>query len=481
MKKDLIHTPFLAVLLTAGFSAAWLLVSQWGVSTWACDAPDTLPYEGLHFRADGSAMIVRGTMGGRDWRATDLDGNPVPAPPRFDADRLAPSPIPPNPGGRQKATGSWEERARAFTDGQAVPAIWYFISDGRADGKAYFVGYDFNSRECVGYLGTEGFRDEMPPEAERIPFSGQSSCVLSLQGTVAPPTPDDRLGGPAPPGFVSPTDVYIFGRGGKVYYIDLPRRTVRLILDVPGLRSASIVFAERDGGLPVRFRLVARTEDEILVLGEQAEVRRRYPIPQPLRAKEVSFAETTTGEALMSWNSSMDSFADFVEHHIYWVPLAGAPRERVIRLAPPRESVPIALFGIIAPSPATFAGGLAILRTGRLLDEGLAATWSEAFVKALREFAPSLAVALGIASVFALLCYHRQRRYVTSPAARVLWPLFVLAFGLPGWVGYRFCRSWPALERCPGCGGVVPRDRGACARCEAAFPAPALRETEVFA
>jgi hypothetical protein len=64
---------------------------------------------------------------------------------------------------------------------------------------------------------------------------------------------------------------------------------------------------------------------------------------------------------------------------------------------------------------------------------------------------------------------------------RVIWPLFVLAFGLPGWVGYRFGRRWPVLESCPKCGVDVPRDREDCTDCEVAFPGPALKGTEVFA
>jgi hypothetical protein len=72
-------------------------------------------------------------------------------------------------------------------------------------------------------------------------------------------------------------------------------------------------------------------------------------------------------------------------------------------------------------------------------------------------------------------------RYGASLAERIVWPLFVLLFGLPGWIGYRFGRSWPVLEACPECGVAVPRDRERCLHCINDFPRPALKGTEVFA
>jgi hypothetical protein len=80
-----------------------------------------------------------------------------------------------------------------------------------------------------------------------------------------------------------------------------------------------------------------------------------------------------------------------------------------------------------------------------------------------------------------VLCYRRQVRYGMSRWERIVWPLFVLLLGLPGWVGYRFGRSWPVLETCPACGAGVPRDREDCTRRETAFPPPALKGTEGFA
>jgi hypothetical protein len=116
-----------------------------------------------------------------------------------------------------------------------------------------------------------------------------------------------------------------------------------------------------------------------------------------------------------------------------------------------------------------------------ILQPNLEPTPRAALARALAEFWPALAIAQLSAAALALLCYGRQVRYGAGRAERVAWPLFVLLLGLPGWVGYRFGRSWPVLERCPSCAAAVPRDRGECARCADEFPRPALKGTEVFA
>jgi hypothetical protein len=139
------------------------------------------------------------------------------------------------------------------------------------------------------------------------------------------------------------------------------------------------------------------------------------------------------------------------------------------------------LGGVVVPAPVVLLGLVARERPAKLLELGLATTYGEALDRALLEFWPALLTAQLIALGFAALCYRRQVRYGANPGERVVWPLFVLLLGLPGWVGYRFGRSWPVLESCPACSNDVPQDRESCLRCEAEFPRPALKGTEVFA
>src|SRR5262249_2772948 len=139
------------------------------------------------------------------------------------------------------------------------------------------------------------------------------------------------------------------------------------------------------------------------------------------------------------------------------------------------------LGGLVVPAPLALGGCVGLGRTSDLVKEGLEVTYSAALRRALSEFWPALLLTQVVAAGLAVLCYRRQVRYGAIGAERVVWPLFVLVLGLPGWAGFRFGRSWPVLESCPACDVEVPRDRAVCVRCTAEFPRPALRGTEVFA
>jgi hypothetical protein len=110
-----------------------------------------------------------------------------------------------------------------------------------------------------------------------------------------------------------------------------------------------------------------------------------------------------------------------------------------------------------------------------------AADYSQALARAFGDFWPSLLISSLVSLPLAVLCYRRQMRYQVARSQRILWPLFVFLFGVPGWVGYLTCRSWPVLEPCPACGSIVPQDRLECAACQAGFPLPPRRGTEVLA
>jgi predicted amidophosphoribosyltransferase len=62
-----------------------------------------------------------------------------------------------------------------------------------------------------------------------------------------------------------------------------------------------------------------------------------------------------------------------------------------------------------------------------------------------------------------------------------VWVTFVLLLGLPGFLAYLIEHRRAKLETCSECGKVVPRDREACAACDAEFAAPARVGTEIFA
>lgn len=487
-RKGLVQSLVLAGVLAAGFAAVWGVAALWalqvGTHMVAGMAPRMIMInlrEILMFLPDGTPVVAHQQIG-KQRKLSDLQGNPVAEP---DGERpfLIPTKLPVKL--RPEESGDWGQRIRSFADGRMSAGYWYFIADGRRDGSGYFVGYDSENRSCLGYLGLAGLREKPVPIEERIPLEGIisrfDSRLLNTQQWNGSRHPPRRNAGRAPHGSVSTWDVYILGREAKLYHVDLQKRIIRIAFDKTPVLSTSLIAGLPDAIHGTPYRPAVRTVDAILVLDERGSELKRYPIPEPLRTQDISFGETTTGEAVMYANNPEDLLATEIDYQIYRVDSTGRHQHTstVLPFLGFKRWCP--LTGLVVPSPLALAGGVAWLRPSDRVENGLASTYSEALGQALTEFGPALAIAGVIAFGFAVLCYRRQVRYGTSRTERIAWPLFVLLFGLPGWIGYRFGRAWPVLEACPDCGAAVPRDRGNCIRCTNDFPRPALRGTEVFA
>jgi hypothetical protein len=476
----------LAVTLAVGFAVVWGLVGLWAVEVGNYVAGRGSAYENVVFLTDGTPLVARhaGRHGERLYR--DLEGKSVPAPDTDANGWLNLSPLAAELPLRTKGDVSWDRRLRSFADGRVPAVFWYFVSDGRPDGTAYFVGYDSKSKACVGYLGTAGLRTEALPAEERIPFGGlasrRRSRVFCTQREHSPTAHPEGNVGRAPHGSVSSWDVYVLGRDGKIYHADLQGRTLEVALDEPGVRSAALFAGVPDRVRGTPHRLAARTAEAVLVLDEHGRVLRRYPIPEELHGREFSFGETSRGEAVLHWKAPpADVLATEIEHRVYRVAPDGRCRQAGTWLLRPWAGGSQSWTAVVLPAPLVLSGYAAFIRTDLALEEGEATSYADALSWALQELWRALLIAGVLAAGLAVLCWRRQVRYAASGPERWAWPLFVLVLGLPGWFGSRFGRAWPMLEGCPACGGRVPRDREVCAHCAVEFPRPALKGTEVFA
>jgi hypothetical protein len=490
-RKGFIQSLVLAGVLAAGFTAVWGVVAVWALEVGAYIAIGMdssrvtlmIPIRAvLQFLSDGTP-VVRYQQPGMQTQLRELQGNPVEEPDGehpFLKLTLLPSKV------IADAEIDWGDRVRSFADGRVPSGYWYFIADGRPEGSGYFVGYDSESHTCLGYLGRCGFREGPLAVEEHIPFAGvtngKKECLFcSQQGNSSTQHPRNRRSGHAPHGSVSTWDVYVIGRDGKLYHADLQKRTLQVAFDRSSVLSASLTAGQPDAVHGTLYRPTVRTESAILVLDERGGVLKSYPIPESLCRQAIYFGETSRGEAVMYSESTEDMLATEVEYRIFRVDAAGRYQQAAITLPWFGWKRLIRLAGLVIPSPLGLAGAVASLRPSMLLEDDLAAGYPEALGQALTEFFPGLAVAQLVAFGLAVLCYRRQVRYGASRRERIVWPLFVLLLGLPGWIGYRFGRSWPVLESCPKCDSTVPRDRESCLRCTDAFPRPALKGTEVFA
>jgi hypothetical protein len=485
MKKNaLVHPLILAVMLSFGFAAAWGIIGMWAVEVFELmfAAKDV---EDLHFLTDGTPCISHRSAGENQiGRYTDLQGNPITLAEDQDTwpGTLLAAKLPER---RHDGNVPWRDRIYPLGDGRSPTTRWFFVSDGHRDGTAYFVAYDTETKTRIGYLGLAGFRPTPPPQEELIPFVGSGSFWGQKPRVFVQNSQPGIRQARAPRGFVSPGDIYIIGRFGKLYHADLRSRTMEVVLDDPHLRSALLLPDHYQSNPTKRgalFRLAIRTEDELLVTDEHGKVLRRYPIPEAGRRHDLTVMETAAGEAIMSWKlwaHEATANAKF-EHEICWVAPDGRHRETRIALRSGMLVMSPPQMGIAFPSPLLLGGGIAFFLTpDRMAEKSM--TFRQAVAEELRQFWPALAIAQLFAAGLAILCYRRQVRYGVGRMERIAWPLFVMLFGVPGWFGYRFGRSWPVLEACPDCGVAVPRDREGCLRCTNDFPRPALKGTEVFA
>lgn len=354
----------LAGLLAGGFFVVWGLAGVWALEVAQSAVRGERTQEYLVFLADGTPrrLLHVGRQGERQYR--DLEGNPAPPPEDENAGTVHGTPLAARLPGGGGADVPWDQRLRTFADGRLPAVYWYFVWDGRPGGTASFVGYDSLSHARVGYLGTAGFRPEVPPEAERFPYEAPGQGVVTCCGTTPgvlsshpsyPTTayPRYRVAGRAPRGSVSGWDVYVVGRDHTLYHVDLQRRTVDVALHEPALVSAALVAGPADPVRGTPYRPVVRTDDAVRVLDEDGHEAQRYPIPEALRARAFAFLETAGGEAVMYWTSPTDGMRTTVDYHIFWVAPDGRSREAAASLpwfgGSPSVRV---LAGALVPSPA---------------------------------------------------------------------------------------------------------------------------------
>jgi hypothetical protein len=484
-KKGLFRSLFLAAVLATGFWAVWLVAVVWGVEVGSAFMTGPSSPKSLLIDRDGTALIMSAI--GDEPCYTDLDGNPVTRPAGTNVMQMYQTvTLPPEPA-RGEDAADWSARVWCFNDGEGPATLWYLVTDGQAAGTGYFVGYDGNRKTAVGYIGTAGFRPDLPPPEDRFPVANAfSDYNPQVVGQAWRNGHTGHIPGSAPrrpgPGSLALWDVYVVGRDDRLYHVDLQERTVTAALSGVGVRGVGMILEPGQlEGVP-RYRLAVRTADEMRILNARCREQARYPIPDSLHSSSFTFAETTLGEAVFHTTGKADGLDKTVDHAVWWVRPDGATRTARVTLP---VDPPLLFFqqcgAAIAPVPAIQYGPLGVYRVRGLLNSGLAATVPQACLRALREFAATLALTTGLAAVLAWVCYRRQVRYGASRVERWVWPLFVFLFGLPGWVGYRFARTWPVLEECPTCYADVPRDREWCDRCTEEFPRPALKGTEVFA
>ena len=244
--------------------------------------------------------------------------------------------------------------------------------------------------------------------------------------------------------------MYLFGCDGKIYEADLNKRSVRIAVNEGNVRSFTLLDIRSESPANFSWHLAVRTDRDVLVVDKYGNEQQRHPIPQELRELPIIFGETTAGEAVMYWNKDQTLIDTEDQYSLFWVRPDGSSRTAALTLS--GRPIPALRYIIAAVLPSPIPLAISGILRARELQESIEPSFSSGLLRTIREFWQTWLLVQSLAVCLAVLCYRRRLRYGTRRAERIAWPLFVLLLGLPGWIGYRFGRSWPSV-------GIVSRVR----------------------
>jgi hypothetical protein len=484
------------MILSVGFAVSWALLL--GGVVYPTIRAYSFPDDGLiqlQFTEEGMPVVTGGTPPNQ---CQDLDGNTLP-PEQFEGVGTAGSwlvegddfislparPVEP----RSALRVPWDQRIFYFNDAHAPAILWYVVTDGTPHAAAYFVGYHAKTKERVGFLGRRGFQQD--PVSTDDCFKLSEPAGRPNEGLVSPWPSDLRpafnaLSFELPAdGGIPPWYVYVPDVDGRCYRVNLRERTVATVPSPQPWRSGRILTRltkMMSAFAPLRCSFAVRTDTEILLLNSAQETVARFGIPESLQEQDFFWAVTSRGESLFDVRKRLGRTENY-HHDIVWCDAKGAINKSAQTTVLQCKSLSFerAVVGAMTPMPILMDYLIFWNEPTDIREAKEANTYFQALRISLQESLSQLLSCHAIALFFAYLCYRRQVRFAATKKERIVWTLFVFVMGFPGWIGYRFGRKWPVLERCASCGRSVPLDREKCAACASAFPLPALTGTEVFA
>jgi hypothetical protein len=381
----------------------------------------------------------------------------------------------PNDFKRTPSTLSPVSRVQTYAVQQPDKSIWYFIHDEKPDGKAYFVGYDSESKHCIGYLGLSGFSQSLPNEDDRFPVDGSKLIAgAALQPSL---NPNGAY-------FNNPCNTPIMISGNRLLKIDLRNRSIKVLMESPELISLALLRVAKDNeettsnDLIYNHSLLAvRMTDRIILFNASGKQVQSYVIPKDLQDRYCNFWRIDDEKAIISESKHPP------KEELTWIDPAGKVlRQEEVALEGTNiysERTECWHMTLIIPEPVAMASLTMVLIPLDKVYADVFPNYKTALERTLSLCWPMLLTICILSAVLAFFCYRRQRR-MAQPWTWV-WVGFVFLCGVPGFLGYLFHRRWPVMEKCPACGNLVPHDRNDCSSCGTDFPLPELKGIEVFA
>jgi hypothetical protein len=391
---------------------------------------------------------------------------------------------------------SWHQRIVAANDGR-MGSYWYLIHNNKSrEGRAHLVGFDPVSGRRVGYLGRNGFQSTHVTEDQSFAVDGRRFNTRG--GAVA--NMETSWGGipyydMAPLG---PRGHMFLVDGAQLLDVDLRNRIIKkLLVDQqvlslgigshvvqaqPSREEADTSGDEETDGRRTARRLFVRMPDRVTVLDPRTESSQAFLLPDELKDRTISsFFSLGKEEALVICQRRTDGQQ---WNDLYRVAASGGLLSTDAVLLPSQQVEPAGqsvgwILAAIVPSALANVIALTIALPRSMIDSGQAASFGEALRESLSSTWPSLLTVLLLGALVGWITarlqetYHRGSTPIWVASSFLLGPMGLLAY----WLHFRR----PLLEKCSNCGRLAPRDRDACAMCDAEFPTPKPLGNELFA
>jgi hypothetical protein len=484
-----------ATTLAIGFGAVWSILAIWiayAIQDARQGPRETWPPRELFaVKHDGTVLIqnmpwdpyAQNTY--RDLKGATQVLNP-------DRDHLIPAVY---MAGQQGTPGefswhpAWHQRLMMFINEREPAVNWYFVHNGKLEGAGYFVGYERESNRRVGFIGLFGSRSDPVPIDQWIPVRGTlvgdlwlwSSAPLSI--IYSGGSREYRVGP-----FDVPTRLVYVPSGNQLREVDLAAGTITTAFEAPEAIEAPGIpsIASWSGGRYAKDHpILIRTRQQIYALDRKHNMIRRFAVPTEIdRRSPVSWYELGNGQAVAefvrAWSAPEPD--NVTKRMVYRIASDGTIQDQfelTLQTGSPatnRRDLPMQV-AFAVPSLALVSAAIPL----SLMTFDPTERYPAAIIARLVEFGPSLLAVFALSLVMAVLVWRRCRSFGLPKRERVAWSVYVLLLGIPAYVGFRLCRSWPIRQSCPSCDARAPRDRPACARCGARFPDPISLGTEIFA
>ena len=532
-----------SIIVAIGLAVLWAAVAGWGASFSRHFSWKNRSYENIRIAADGTPVIVT-TSGELDVSRRTLSGEIWPS----DYEKWLGAAYfrkPKKKPGLRETNLRWSQRFAGGTDGKKPPTAWYILRNAESHGHVYFMGIDAASNLPIGYIGRNGFRtaplsdDEHfeLPKAQSYSPHGFSSAWFSGQYFSTYEIVRDFRHQLNSESRILPWLVYLTD-GEELREIDLRKRSVRTVLQIPGLRmvdSLSEVVAdpsalevdEQDaaedessarlskstqarlvshvGGdawvtfspafglstftadssekIKTETRLGILCNDKFIVYDSPTGVKREFTLPESENLPDKGFQAYLISPQGLLVQRNVGQWDNGYTVELLWLTAGGEiERRETTQLVSGRnlsERERAWREMPVIPLPIAWLGKAGIYDPLMRVQQLKAENYSAGLRQELEISWPPIAAVVIVSLILAGIAWrwHRQNHRQRAGA----WWLFVFLFGPVGLWAYWLQQCRPASEQCNSCGKEVPRDREQCAACASEFSRPAQLGTEIFA